>query len=1101
MVEDTGLDSEALLEEIDYEAKFAQFLREYTTPSGERKYMERIKQMMTSGEYSIQVDFPDLYHYDHTLALQLERDPDGMLPLFNNALTSVVSNTNPQYLEQHDRFFVRIVKLLRATPIRKLGSEFINRLVMVEGILVRATPVKEKMVKAVFKHMDPKCGAEFEWPEEGEIGETLETPPFCPKCQRPGNIRLVPEKSRYVDWQKIVIQERPEEVPPGQIPRSVEAIVSRDLVDRARPGDRISAVGVLRIQNPVKKTLPVYDKFLEVVGLEVSQKTLEEVEITREDEQKILELARDPWIRKKIIASIAPGIYGLWDIKEAIALALFGGVPKETQDKMRIRGDIHILLVGDPGTAKSVPPGTMILLSKGEPGSETWADISKVTDYLMEEYREKIEFSGDGTEILRTERAGYEYYTLSVDPGTGTPRWSKVRAFIRHKSPGAMVEVLLRDGTRVQATLDHSFLVKRGNVLHPVQGADLRKGDLLPKLEESRVIYVPVEKVTLTNPAYEYVYDISVENDENFLVLPQGVFMHNSQLLQYVSKIAPRGVYTTGKGSSAAGLTAAVIREKSTGEFYLEAGALVLADGGVALIDEIDKMRDEDRVAIHEAMEQQSFHPDTLIEVPGRGMVRIRELVDDAIGRYGGVRIGDTIYARKVPDDLLLQTTDFREVMKTKPSKLSKHRTNGEYLRVTFSNGYSVTVTPEHPFYILTSDGITVIQASELSEGILVPAAPGHGGTARQEVVTKALKELYDNLFPRMKCPRPFTADRHEVKMLIESCKTNMPQDLLEKWSHLLDDLDKISSLEWHEVKKVERIVDEDNVWAYDVTIEPTRRFTSSGVVLHNTVSIAKAGIVARLNARSAVIAAGNPKYGRYAEGRSITDNINLPVTILSRFDLIFILKDKPDVARDVALASYVLKVHREAEEIKPEIPTDLLKKYISYARRNFKPRITEQASEMLRNFYIEMRRIGETANIIAITTRQLEALVRLAEAHARMALKDAVTEEDAAEAIRLMRVFMTQVAEQEGMEGVPDIDVLTGFPKSRREKIMLIDDIVRQITSSDPTKQCVTEKEILEKAVQKGLKAQEVKELLRKMYREGILYEVRMGCYGRTPT
>uniref|UniRef100_A0A7J3ZLT2 DNA helicase n=1 Tax=Fervidicoccus fontis TaxID=683846 RepID=A0A7J3ZLT2_9CREN len=681
----------------DYEVRFRGFLEDFTAPDGSRKYIEKIKSMIVEGRIGLVVEFPDLYMYDTRLALSLERSPDIVLPQFNRALTGIVRGIDPDYAEEKGLFHVRLTKLPKSIPIRGIKSWHLNRLVMVEGILVRATPVKEKMVRATYKHMHPECGEEFEWPSEGEVGEVLEAPPYCIVCGRPGNLRLVLEKSRFIDWQKIVIQEKPEDVPPGQIPRSVEAILTRDLVDVARPGDRVSVVGILRVQPGGKRVRPVYDVYLEVVGVDVSQKTLEEIEISREDEQRILELARDPWIRKRVIASIAPGIHGLWDVKEAIALALFGGVPKETQDKMRIRGDIHILLIGDPGTAKS-------------------------------------------------------------------------------------------------------------------------------------------------------------------------------QLLQYVSRIAPRAIYTTGKGSSAAGLTAAVVREKGTGEFYLEAGALVLADGGVALIDEIDKMREEDRVAIHEAMEQQ-------------------------------------------------------------------------------------------------------------------------------------------------------------------------------------------------------------------------------------TVSIAKAGIVARLNARCAVIAAGNPRYGRYIEERLLPDNINLPITILSRFDLIFVIKDKPNAAQDSALAYHVLRVHREPEEVVPEIPVDLLKKYISYARRSVRPKLTEQASELLKSFFVEMRRLGSELGegVVSITTRQLEALVRLAEAHARMALKEWVTEEDAAEAIRLMKTFLDQIGRPSG-ESVPDIDALmVGKPKSKREKMLLIEDAIKELLSETGEK-CVTIRQIGERVKSEGVTTTELEELLSRMLREGIIYEYRAGCFSRTP-
>jgi replicative DNA helicase Mcm len=382
-------------------------------------------------------------------------------------------------------------------------------------------------------------------------------------------------------------------------------------------------------------------------------------------------------------------------------------------------------------------------------------------------------------------------------------------------------------------------------------------------------------------------------------------------------------------------------------------------------------------------------------------------------------------------------------------------------------------------------------------KGQIVPGAPGKESSI--EYPSKDLYRLYSKLLTSIKCPRPATPDPQEISLLVESCKKNAPKKREKGYMRILEDVLKISKLSWHKIQKVSVQPNNGIEWVYDITIEPTRRFVSNNVILHNTVSIAKAGIVARLNARAAVIAAGNPKYGRYIEDRLLADNINLPVTILSRFDLILILKDKPEALYDASLARHVLTVHRDTEKIRPEIPLDILKKYISYARRYVRPRLTEQASDMLKNFFVEMRRMGAESpeRVVTITARQLEALVRLAEAHARMALKNEVTEEDAAEAIRLMRVFLEQV----GMEtetGAIDIDaIMVGKPKSRREKMMIIDDAIREIIS-ETGEECAPLKAITEKVKREGIQVSELEDLLRRMHKEGLIFERRPGCYSR---
>ncbi len=692
--------------ELSGREAYVDFLRNYRDRTGSLKYMERIRRMINLRQKSLVVDYLDLYTYRLDLAMELVENPQRSLKDFAEAIREIVLVEDPEYAEKAGEFYPRIRGLPETTPIRSIRADYIGRLVQIEGIVTRVTPIKEKMIKAAYRHViqDPNCDGEiFLYPEEGELEDRLERPIICPRCQRSGGkFELIREKSVFVDWQKISVQEKPEETPGGQLPRSIEVRLTRDLVDIARPGDRVTIVGIVRLSHD-SQSKPYFTPFIEAISVNVSQKMLEEVVITREDEEKIRELASDPWIVQKIVLSIAPSLYGMWSEKESIAYLLFGGVPKYTPDGTRIRGDIHVLLVGDPGTGKS-------------------------------------------------------------------------------------------------------------------------------------------------------------------------------QILQSAVKLAPRGVYTSGKGSTAAGLTAAVLRDTTTGEWYLEAGALVIADGGIAAIDEIDKMREEDRSAIHEAMEQQ-------------------------------------------------------------------------------------------------------------------------------------------------------------------------------------------------------------------------------------TVSIAKAGIVASLNSRTSVLAAGNPKFGRYDESLSIPENLNLPPPIVSRFDLIWLLKDKPNEKKDRALAEYVLNVHSDVDKFTPPVNPDLLKKYISYARRYVKPRISREAAKLIEEFYVNMRkkaleieRAMESGGTppIPITTRQLEALIRLTEAHARLKLKQVADEEDAEAAIRLMDEFLHNI-NLDVETGLPDIDSLTtGKTRRKREIIKMVTKIIKELSSTSE-KKCALIDDIFERAKTRDITPDEVKEVIGILSREGSVFyrmEKNKKCY-----
>ncbi|MEM2421265.1 MAG: minichromosome maintenance protein MCM, partial [Acidilobaceae archaeon] len=342
--------NEASLLEVAYTDKFKDFIANFRDESGKLKYIERLRRMVNLGARSIIIEFSDIYKYDTELAERLIDNPLEVLRAADEALKELVEL---EYSELKDKkYHVRIVGLYETTKIRDIRSEHIGRFIQIEGIITRMHPVRSRMVKAVFRH--EKCGSEFAWPQdEEELGERIEKPGICPICGESGSkFILLRDKSTFIDWQKITVQEKPEDVPGGQMPRSVEVQLSEDLVDSARPGDRITIVGIVKLYNPSERS-PFYELYIDANSIRVSERVLEEVVLTREDEEKIRELSRDPWIKEKIIASIAPSIYGYWDLKEAIALLLFGGVPKILPDMTRIRGDIHVLFIGDPGVAKS----------------------------------------------------------------------------------------------------------------------------------------------------------------------------------------------------------------------------------------------------------------------------------------------------------------------------------------------------------------------------------------------------------------------------------------------------------------------------------------------------------------------------------------------------------------------------------------------------------------------------------------------------------------------------------------------------------------------------------------------------------------------------
>ncbi|MFX1565042.1 MAG: LAGLIDADG family homing endonuclease, partial [Promethearchaeota archaeon] len=326
----------------------------------------------------------------------------------------------------------------------------------------------------------------------------------------------------------------------------------------------------------------------------------------------------------------------------------------------------------------------------------------------------------------------------------------------------------------------------------------------------------------------------------------------------------------------------------------------------------------------------------------------------------------------------------------------------------------------------------------------------------------------------------------------------NVIPDEYDKVAKLLSIIDRIKAFNWLRITKIEKINNEGEFktdWVYDVTVEPTHCFISHGLVLHNTVSIAKAGIVATLNARTAILAAANPNLGRYVPERSFAENVNLPVTLLSRFDLIFTLTDLPEAERDERTAEHIIALHKQRGQTKdPPISADLLRKFIAYARRSITPVLTDEALNVLKDFYLGMRKSGERENApVPITARQLESLIRLTEAHAKMALREKVLAEDAQAAVRLVQVSLQQVG-FDSETGQYDIDnIMIGRAKSQRDKLQAILTMIRELEKETPGG--VPIEKLEERAELDGISATFVRQAVIQLRdKDGLIFEPRPG-------
>ncbi|RWS31678.1 DNA replication licensing factor mcm5-A-like protein [Leptotrombidium deliense] len=439
---------------LNIKRKLKEFLREYHDGNFSYKYREQLKNHYNINQYWVEVSIEDLSAFDEELANKVLRSPSETLPLFEEAAKEVADDvTKPR--DHDDEMIKDIQVMLKAdcnpTSFRDLKSEYISKLVRIPGIVIAASNMKAKATcvslqcrgcREVVSNIPVKPGLEgFLLPRKcssEQAGRTVKCPldPFF----------IIPDKCKCADFQILKLQEAPEAVPQGEMPRHLLLYCDRYLCERVVPGNRVTVFGVYSIKKVAKPTrsvgfsenrsnVGIRSPYLRVVGIKIETENAAHSSVipyTSEEEELFRHLASSSNVYDRIAKSIAPSIYGFDDIKKAIACLLFSGSRKQLPDGLTRRGDINVLLLGDPGTAKS-------------------------------------------------------------------------------------------------------------------------------------------------------------------------------QLLKFVEKVAPIGVYTSGKGSSAAGLTASVIRDPASRNFVMEGGAMVLADGGVVCIDEFDKMREDDRVAIHEAMEQQTI--------------------------------------------------------------------------------------------------------------------------------------------------------------------------------------------------------------------------------------------------------------------------------------------------------------------------------------------------------------------------------------------------------------------------------------------------------------------------------------------------------------
>jgi replicative DNA helicase Mcm len=326
------------------------FLKSFRDEHGNLKYRGRISEIISEGGRSLLTDFDDILSTSDEVATMLRNEPDVVLPAFNDAAYETLKPESPVYAESIRRELVVRVRGLPTIPIRSVSTKFLNKLISLTGMVVRTSELKPLAVEAAFR-----C-ENGDLTREPQNGPHLVKPQRCPICQSP-NLELVDKESRFVDYQMLRFQELPEELPPGQLPQSYDISITGDIVGKIAPGDRVNVTGTVRSEPEYSSTgrrrlrtfaLSIEGNYAQSLGKEP-----ETLKISKEDEDMIKKIASQENAYERLIRSVAPAIHGYETQKEAILLLAAGAPQRVLQDGTAIRGDINVLFVGDPGTAKS----------------------------------------------------------------------------------------------------------------------------------------------------------------------------------------------------------------------------------------------------------------------------------------------------------------------------------------------------------------------------------------------------------------------------------------------------------------------------------------------------------------------------------------------------------------------------------------------------------------------------------------------------------------------------------------------------------------------------------------------------------------------------
>ncbi len=1118
----------------------------------EVNYKKQIHETVSKGFKSLAIDFSELTRFDHELADLLLEEPEEVIKAAELAVEQFD-------IKEPIRIRLRNLPKSQQMRIKDIRSKHINKLLYFEAIVRQSSDVRPQVVCAKFEC--PACGSVI---TILQLDTKFKEPSRC-TCGRRGKFRLL--NKDLVDAQRLVVEEAPEDLEGGAQPKRMSVFLKEDLVEpkmekKTTPGSKVGVVGTVKEIPIILKsgvTSTRYDLMIEANYLEPIQEEFTEIELNPEDEEEIKTLASDPHIYERLINSIAPSIWGHEKIKEALILQLIGGVRKVRKDGTVTRGDMHILLVGDPGAGKCSEKSTKIVLDDGS--------IIKIGDFVDNHSSFELEDGGFKSD------ASFSVPALDKDGSIGFKSSSLVW---KRKAPGTMLKIRTGTGNELIVTKNHPLFTTYYGLIFANESRNFSVGD-----------YIATPRFIKVNTFLQVLppFNISKAKNRNVLQLPCYLNAETARFLAYVLgggyiREKPYLVSFTNNESvlyndylgisKSFGLRCRV-RNKgvSSKECYISS---------VELVNFIKVI--EPSLLLHSKYKK---IPQIICKSPNNVLKEFIKALFDCEGHIqkGRRQIDlssaskDLIYDLKL---LLLRFGILSQVsMKVKCATNTLAKTKRPYYELRISGKDAVKYIREIGF----NHTAKKLKAQELLNF-------GKKFNTNLDLIpnlAQLLKDLRRDCGLRQRdinIPKPSYrhyekgdryVSRDQLKKIISSYK---------KENTLLSILKKIvdSDIFWDKIISIEEVPSESE-FVYDLQVEGTHNYIANSVIVHNSqmlqfiskaapkaryvagrsttgagitasvvkdeflrgwaleagamvlankgilcldemdkmakedtdalheameqqqVTITKATIQATLRSETTVLAAANPKLGRFDPYKLVAEQIDLPPALINRFDLIFPIRDLPDKILDSRIAQHVLDLHQAPETIEPDIPVQTLRKFISYTKQNIFPKMTQEALDEIKNFYVGLRNSENIADKesrrkpIPITPRQLEALIRLAESSARVRLDTKIKRQDARRAIELLKYCLMQVG-IDPETGQIDIDVLTtGVSTSTKNKMFAVREIISSIEEKSGDKN-VAISQVIGVAESKGLDESTVLQILDRLNREGEIFKPREGFVKR---